>query len=79
MPLQAVQCFVYMQHLLNPAQMIYCCCVYWWKQVCEGEKITGTLSCKPNEKNPRDLDITLEYHFEGKHCEAHRTQEYRMR
>jgi hypothetical protein len=32
------------------------------------------LSCKPNAKNPRDLDISLEYHFEGKHCEAHRTQ-----
>eukprot|EP00878_Enallax_costatus_P015964 GHUV01016737.1.p1 GENE.GHUV01016737.1~~GHUV01016737.1.p1 ORF type:complete len:324 (+),score=71.11 GHUV01016737.1:518-1489(+) len=47
--------------------------------VCEGEVITGTLSCKPNVKNPRDLDITLEYNFEGKHCEAHRTQEYRMR
>jgi protein arginine N-methyltransferase 1 len=43
-------------------------------QVCEGETIRGTLSCKPNDKNPRDLDITLEYHFEGKHCEAHRTQ-----
>jgi hypothetical protein len=43
-------------------------------QVCEGETIRGTLSCKPNAKNPRDLDIVLEYHFEGKHCEAHRTQ-----
>ncbi|KAF6255866.1 protein arginine N-methyltransferase [Scenedesmus sp. NREL 46B-D3] len=47
--------------------------------VCEGETIRGVLSCRPNAKNPRDLDITLEYHFEGKHCEAHRTQEYRMR
>lgn len=43
-------------------------------QVCAGEVITGILSCKPNAKNPRDLDITLEYHFEGQHCEAHRTQ-----
>jgi type I protein arginine methyltransferase len=47
--------------------------------VCAGEKITGTLSCKPNAKNPRDLDITIEYSFEGKHGEAHRVQHYRMR
>jgi hypothetical protein len=50
------------------------CCVCVCVQVCEGETIRGTLSCKPNAKNPRDLDIVLEYHFEGKHCEAHRTQ-----
>lgn len=47
--------------------------------VCEGEELSGTLSCKPNAKNPRDLDITLQYDFEGRHGEAHRTQEYRMR
>jgi protein arginine N-methyltransferase 1 len=48
-------------------------------QVCEGEVISGTLSCKPNSKNPRDLDIELEYNFEGRNCEAHRKQSYRMR
>jgi protein arginine N-methyltransferase 1 len=47
--------------------------------VCEGEVISGTLSCKPNSKNPRDLDIELEYNFEGRNCEAHRKQSYRMR
>ena len=45
----------------------------------EGETVRGVLRCKPNGKNPRDLDIELEYHFEGAHCEAHRTQHYRMR
>lgn len=48
-------------------------------QVCEGETISGSVSCKPNSKNPRDLDISITYSFEGKHCEAHRTQQYRMR
>lgn len=48
-------------------------------QVCEGEVLSGRISVAPNAKNPRDLDITLEYHFEGRHCEAHRTQTYRMR
>jgi protein arginine N-methyltransferase 1 len=47
--------------------------------VCAGEEIRGTLACKPNEKNPRDLDIAIEYNFEGQHCEAHRTQQFRMR
>ncbi|GBF92903.1 arginine N-methyltransferase [Raphidocelis subcapitata] len=47
--------------------------------VCRGERLSGTLACKPNDKNPRDLDISLSYDFEGQHCEAHRKQEYRMR
>lgn len=33
----------------------------------------------PNARNPRDLDISIDYHFEGKHGCYHRTQEYRMR
>ena len=45
----------------------------------EGEALSGVFRCRPNAKNPRDLDIELEYHFEGQHCEAHRTQQYRMR
>ena len=47
--------------------------------VCEGEEVTGTLSCRPNAKNPRDLDISLRYDFAGSHGEAHREQQYRMR
>lgn len=29
--------------------------------VSEGEQITGRLSCAPNARNPRDLDITIAY------------------
>jgi protein arginine N-methyltransferase 1 len=48
-------------------------------QVCQGETISGNVSCKPNAKNPRDLDIAITYTFDGRNCEAHRTQQYRMR
>lgn len=47
--------------------------------VCSGEVLSGTLSCKPNGKNPRDLDISLAYDFNGKHGNYTRTQQYRMR
>ncbi|KAK3285548.1 Protein arginine N-methyltransferase 1 [Cymbomonas tetramitiformis] len=33
--------------------------------VCEGEVLTGTMECRPNKKNHRDLDITIEYRFKG--------------
>ncbi len=39
----------------------------------------GTLSCKPNAKYPRDLDIVLHYEFAGKNSSCTRTQPYRMR
>ncbi|CAI7911950.1 unnamed protein product, partial [Closterium sp. NIES-54] len=47
--------------------------------VCEGEAITGTMQVKPNEKNPRDLDISVTYKFDGRRGKASRTQHYRMR
>jgi len=47
--------------------------------VCAGESITGNLSCKRNERNPRDLDIDVEYSFQGKYTQAARKQEYRLR
>jgi protein arginine N-methyltransferase 1 len=31
----------------------------------QNETIQGTLACKPNAKNPRDLDITIDYEFSG--------------
>jgi len=43
------------------------------------EKLTGTLSCVPNAKNPRDLDIELAYQFEGANGTVNDRQEYRMR
>ena len=39
----------------------------------------GVLTCKPNQKNPRDLDITLDYEFTGKNSSCSRTQSFRMR
>jgi protein arginine N-methyltransferase 1 len=39
----------------------------------------GTLQCIPNAKNPRDLDISISYEFDGKNGKASNTQSYRMR
>lgn len=47
--------------------------------ICEGEALTGTMSVSPNAKNPRDVDIKLSYSFNGKRCQAARTQLYKMR
>ena len=49
--------------------------------ICKGEKITGTLECRPNEKNERDLDVVIEYKFEGSMdtCTTEARMEYRMR
>lgn len=47
--------------------------------ICQGESVTGILSCTPNAKNRRDLDISIEYRFDGQHGKCHRTQSYRMR
>ncbi|CAL5229652.1 g13017 [Coccomyxa viridis] len=47
--------------------------------ICQGEVITGQLTCSPNKSNPRDLDISIEYSFKGKNSSAQGRQEYRMR
>jgi len=47
--------------------------------VSDGEEIKGTLSCKPNAKNPRDLDIQITISFNGKHSNVNITQEYYLR
>lgn len=47
--------------------------------VFKGETLTGSIGCKPNPKNPRDLDITLEYDYKGKETKCHHSMEYRMR
>ncbi len=46
---------------------------------CSGETITGHLACKPNAKNPRDLDIVIDYEFDGERGRAKGEQSYRMR
>lgn len=45
----------------------------------QGESITGTLTCKPNAKNPRDLDISVDYEFNGSNMQSKATQHYNMR
>jgi len=47
--------------------------------VLQGEQVTGTLACKPNQKNPRDLDIDITYNFHGKHQDVVATQSYWLR
>uniref|UniRef100_A0A3Q3EA20 Protein arginine methyltransferase 1 n=1 Tax=Labrus bergylta TaxID=56723 RepID=A0A3Q3EA20_9LABR len=44
-----------------------------------GEEIFGTISMKPNVKNNRDLDFTVDIDFKGQLCEVSKTSEYRMR
>ncbi|KAG9342937.1 hypothetical protein JZ751_015153 [Albula glossodonta] len=44
-----------------------------------GEEIFGTINMKPNMKNNRDLDFTVDIDFKGQLCEVSKTSEYRMR
>mmetsp|Transcript_24883 Transcript_24883/g.57957 ORF Transcript_24883/g.57957 Transcript_24883/m.57957 type:complete len:261 (-) Transcript_24883:7-789(-) len=37
--------------------------------VCLGEVLTGTISCRPNTRNRRDLDIGLTLQFSGQHSQ----------
>eukprot|EP01018_Ginkgo_biloba_P015055 Gb_15769 [translate_table: standard] len=47
--------------------------------ICEGEALVGTMTVAPNLKNPRDVDIKLNYSISGNRCQASRTQYYKMR
>lgn len=47
--------------------------------VCAGEKLSGTLSCKPNQKNRRDLDIGLELEFDGSYSKVSKKLSFRLR
>eukprot|EP00803_Ostreobium_quekettii_P011398 evm.model.scf_473.2 EVM.evm.TU.scf_473.2 scf_473:2551-3700(-) len=47
--------------------------------ISQGEAVSGVLTCKQNQRNKRDLDVTVEYHFEGKHGSCDRTQKYKIR
>jgi len=39
----------------------------------------GVIKCIPNSKNPRDLDIDLEYNFQGKKMSCRSSQQFKMR
>lgn len=45
----------------------------------KGDEIRGEFTCKPNEKNFRDLDITISYEFEGSYESVKNLQEYFLR
>ena len=47
--------------------------------VSAGEEIKGTISSGPNDRNPRDLDISVSLEFEGKNCTYKAAQEFRLR
>ncbi|XP_064335008.1 protein arginine N-methyltransferase 8 isoform X2 [Camelus dromedarius] len=44
-----------------------------------GEEIYGTISMKPNAKNVRDLDFTVDLDFKGQLCETSVSNYYKMR
>lgn len=44
----------------------------------EGETITGELTCSPNARNPRDLDIVIDFDFKGQQMSLQEKNEYRM-
>ncbi|KAG0205012.1 type I protein arginine N-methyltransferase Rmt1 [Mortierella sp. NVP41] len=43
-----------------------------------GETISGELTCSPNARNPRDLDIIIDYEFNGQEMSVKEKNEYRM-
>lgn len=45
----------------------------------KGEEITGTIKCARNEKNPRDLNIDIEYAMQGNMCAVESKLEFRLR
>lgn len=47
--------------------------------VSPGDQMKGALSCKPNNINPRDLDIVINYDFQGKLNSVDNRQEYFLR
>ncbi|XP_053259252.1 protein arginine N-methyltransferase 8-like [Podarcis raffonei] len=44
-----------------------------------GEELYGSISIKPNEKNVRDLDFTVDLDFKGQLCEISVSNSYKMR
>mmetsp|Transcript_24818 Transcript_24818/g.36409 ORF Transcript_24818/g.36409 Transcript_24818/m.36409 type:complete len:466 (-) Transcript_24818:50-1447(-) len=47
--------------------------------ICKDEQICGNISCRPNDKNPRDLDIQIKVQFAGIHSKLETTLDYRLR
>ena len=47
--------------------------------ICQGEQVKGSLKCKPNSNNNRDLDIDLSVKFNGQFSQVEETSAYRLR
>jgi protein arginine N-methyltransferase 1 len=47
--------------------------------ICAGEMLTGEISCKPNKRNRRDLDIGLQLNFKGRYSQVDKEYHYRLR
>jgi protein arginine N-methyltransferase 1 len=47
--------------------------------ICDGEKISGDICCKPNRKNRRDLDIGISLTVKGRHNTSNFSIDYRLR
>jgi len=47
--------------------------------VSEGEQLVGEIDVSPNKKNPRDMDIAIDYHFEGKYKTHEGKQQFFLR
>lgn len=47
--------------------------------ICDGEKISGDITCKPNRKNRRDLDIGISIAVKGRHNASTYAIDYRLR
>jgi len=47
--------------------------------ICDKEKITGHITCKPNRKNRRDLDIGISILVDGEHSKSSFSVDYRLR
>lgn len=47
--------------------------------VCAGESLKGHLTCEPNKKNKRDLDIGLKVNFNGRYDKVEWDFDYRLR
>jgi type I protein arginine methyltransferase len=47
--------------------------------ICAGETMVGEISCRPNKRNCRDLDIGLQLTFKGRYSEFNKTTQFRLR
>jgi len=45
----------------------------------KGDELKGTLECKQNPRNKRDLDIDIKYNFDGEKCMYDGDMNYKMR